>query len=1097
MVSPVTFPYTRPSENPITKDKAQKPLRPPPLDLKTEKKYQLSRIKAVRGSVSGADEGTEVPLMIELAAHRPAAPDALGGQSDGWISMDVSKSRPWEGDEERPVSPPRSLRTIIDLDSPPGSDDESDISPISDERPADHSSKVLARFFPELQSNFAVMAPEGLDTTSKPTSKPRTGRSRVENEIQARVKSLYHNSGDHLGQALGSNTTSDENYLNRPESSDYSRQTSMASFGDVAFQRRNKYRMTTDSSNYSPVQAGVFDETPRASKRMSGARPAPTRLNTTSSKSSSSNLRDMRNKPLPLAPLIEPISTDSYHDHQRPSAPHRRSSQQCTDCTPQHHNVPHSAYASRNRLPHRCQTCGHRDNRHRRGSPNSPEYRQNSRSHQRHVSTWQQAADEMEIELSLDGMKRRLVLEGPLQISRNNGELVAARPAPLPPSQKPYSESNQNTKKATRTGSVNSRRDNFGSTSKKGHKYNRSKDSTDSNKAKTTKAKDEPKSRWGGNSKSNEGTKGDLHKLKKSFSISRATFSRKQNPTRSDQHRLSTLSSRSETSVDPQADHDLTDKTRLSLHLSQSDPNLEKVLNEDDPLSHKRDDLLLQLPRLQTDNFGFKTLLDQFAPDTQTASGNPANSKSSSLQTDSLGFTSVYEQLVPAQRSLLTNKVQSPWLEDTRDAKEVIPSFTLRPPVIRDEKMVVTTNRMRQSAFVSTAKASSVYLPPEEVYELAAGPTSPESIMLQRSATAARFQVTFPLTEIVDSIVEMILERITSLDDLFNFVLVNKRFYRVFKKRELPIIKSALYQMSRPAWELREMSPPWTTEWQHVLDPDSQVPEYTPSLYLDRYAQDIYTLAQLKSMILMRCAPFMRRDTVRGLAGLDEQRAEEVDNAFWRIWTFCRIFGSGKGRENDLEGQVDWLRGGVKARKTQGSSSSMTEPFGINNVLFEPPQGFAHGNYSGLTPTELYDMTEIWTCLGVLVQPLHAKCIEARNVGIFKGIDVPENDPVREETVLGKSNVHRMRRSGILTFQYRGVDILCSHSWLVRCLDGQLTQPFGNHSHHLRTGERSRPYQVGDDGRSEHAVFVHEGSRITRLRRPRTVFFLPALWLSR
>jgi hypothetical protein len=660
------------------------------------------------------------------------------------------------------------------------------------------------------------------------------------------------------------------------------------------------------------------------------------------------------------------------------------------------------------------------------------------------VSTWQQAADEMEIELSLDGMKRRLVLEGPLQISRNNGELVAARPAPLPPSQKPYSESSHT--KGSRTGSVTSRRDNLGST-KKGHKYNRSKDSTDSNKAKTPKAKDESKSRWGGNSK--EGTKGDLLKLKKSFSISRATFTRKQNPTRSDQHRLSTLSSRSETSVDPQADHaNPTDKTRLSLHLSQSDPNIEKVSDEDDPLSHKRDDLLLQLPRLQTDNFGFKTLLDQFAPDTQTASDNPANSKSSSLQTDSLGFTSVYEQLAPARRSLLTSQVQSPWLDDTRDAKEVIPSFTLRQPIVRDEKMVATTNRMRHSAFISTSKASSVYYPPEQVYELAAGPTSPESVMARRSASTTEFKVTFPLTEIEDSIVEMIMEKITSLDDLFNFVLVNKRFYRVFKKRELPIIKSALYQMSRPAWELREMSPPWTTEWQHVLDPDSQVPEYTPSLYLDRYAQDIYTLAQLKSMILMRCAPFMRRDTVRGLAGLDDQRAEEVDNAFWRIWTFCRIFGSGKGRENDLEGQVDWLRGGVKARKAQGSSSSMTEPFGINNVLFEPPEGFAHGNYSGLTPRELYDMTEIWTCLGVLVQPLHAKCIEARNVGIFNGIDVPEDDPVREETILGKSNAKHMRNR-MLTLEFRGMDILCSHPWLVRSLDGQLSKPYRNHGHHL------------------------------------------------
>jgi hypothetical protein len=126
----------------------------------------------------------------------------------------------------------------------------------------------------------------------------------------------------------------------------------------------------------------------------------------------------------------------------------------------------------------------------------------------------------------------------------------------------------------------------------------------------------------------------------------------------------------------------------------------------------------------------------------------------------------------------------------------------------------------------------------------------------------------------------------------------------------------------------------------------------------------------------------------------------------------------------------------------------MTEPFGINNVLFEPPEGFAHGNYSGLTPRELYDMTEIWTCLGVLVQPLHAKCIEARNVGIFNGIDVPEDDPVREETILGKSNAKHMRNR-MLTLEFRGMDILCSHPWLVRSLDGQLSKPYRNHGHHL------------------------------------------------
>lgn len=39
--------------------------------------------------------------------------------------------------------------------------------------------------------------------------------------------------------------------------------------------------------------------------------------------------------------------------------------------------------------------------------------------------------------------------------------------------------------------------------------------------------------------------------------------------------------------------------------------------------------------------------------------------------------------------------------------------------------------------------------------------------------------------------------------------------------------------------------------------------------------------------------------------------------------------------------------------------------------------------------------------MGVLLQPLHGKCIEAYKVGIFDNIDVLDNDKVREEVVLG------------------------------------------------------------------------------------------------
>ncbi|KAJ5173735.1 uncharacterized protein N7500_001666 [Penicillium coprophilum] len=308
-------------------------------------------------------------------------------------------------------------------------------------------------------------------------------------------------------------------------------------------------------------------------------------------------------------------------------------------------------------------------------------------------------------------------------------------------------------------------------------------------------------------------------------------------------------------------------------------------------------------------------------------------------------------------------------------------------------------SKLRQSwAMVSTAQASRVQFT-EQIYELPATPPSPSTVVPPQIKRHVPFNATLPEDMPADLLLS-IMQNIDSLDDLFNFALVNKKIYTTFKGRELAMLKNALFKMSPPAWELREMSPPWEMEWQLLVDPDSQVPEYTPTLYLQRYAQDIYTLAKLKALVLARCAPFLRRDTIRGLAGVDNTRAEEVDDAFWRLWTFCRIFGCGKGRENDIAGQMDWLKGGVQAESHFTSSSTMTQPFGMNNVLFEPPEGFGRGNLSGLSQKQMYDLTEIWTCMGVLLQPLHGKCIEARKVGIFDTLDVPDGELALEETVL-------------------------------------------------------------------------------------------------
>jgi hypothetical protein len=259
----------------------------------------------------------------------------------------------------------------------------------------------------------------------------------------------------------------------------------------------------------------------------------------------------------------------------------------------------------------------------------------------------------------------------------------------------------------------------------------------------------------------------------------------------------------------------------------------------------------------------------------------------------------------------------------------------------------------------------------------------------------------FP-ANIPDTLLLALMRNANTLEMVLDYALVNRQFFRVFKDNELYLLKIAMFHMSHPAWELREMSPPWSEECYRLQDPDTSAPEYTPTLYLRHHALDINILVKLKFLVLACCGSFLRQETVGGLAGADENRAAEIDDAFWRIWIFCRIFGSGKCREMDITGQLDWLNGGdlVNKRKS-GATVLMTEPFfSMNNVLFDPPAGFGQSNVPGLTPGQLFDMTEIWNCFGTLLQGIHGKCAEARQAGVFDLLDIAKDDVVQERVML-------------------------------------------------------------------------------------------------
>ncbi|KAI4239421.1 MAG: hypothetical protein LQ349_000392 [Xanthoria aureola] len=267
-------------------------------------------------------------------------------------------------------------------------------------------------------------------------------------------------------------------------------------------------------------------------------------------------------------------------------------------------------------------------------------------------------------------------------------------------------------------------------------------------------------------------------------------------------------------------------------------------------------------------------------------------------------------------------------------------------------------------------------------------PMSQEEVERQISADAAEL------------VLFRILENLDNLQDLFATATVSRGFYRTFKRHELPLMKNALYGMSPAAWELREMSPPYPgLEKTGDSSPTPNL-DYTPTLYLQHYMRDMYTMIALKSMILIHCESFLRPDTITALAGGETERASQIDDAVWRVWTFCRVFGCGTGREDDITAQMDWLRGGVEAKQQRQALANGHSIGGIEGIMANPPPSFGRGNDGGLTAEELYDMTEIWTCLGVLVRGFQGKRQEARDYGVFENVDITTGDVEQEDIAI-------------------------------------------------------------------------------------------------
>jgi len=241
------------------------------------------------------------------------------------------------------------------------------------------------------------------------------------------------------------------------------------------------------------------------------------------------------------------------------------------------------------------------------------------------------------------------------------------------------------------------------------------------------------------------------------------------------------------------------------------------------------------------------------------------------------------------------------------------------------------------------------------------------------------------------------MSKVNDFTDLLSLACSNKGFYGVFKGNKLALVKAVLRNKSPPAWELREASP---KEIITNSRSGSSKLDYTPTKYVQFHTRDTYTILQLRTVIFVRCQALLRPDTAAAIRERSGDMSRRIDSALWRIWTFCTLFGSGKGREGDIMGQMDWLNGGTLARPTtRGSEMSFLES-PRKNIL----PTFGRGNPGGLSADDLCDMTEMWICIKALLANIKdaARVSQARAYGVFHGHKGTTGNPRAEELLIGK-----------------------------------------------------------------------------------------------
>ncbi|KAH0846551.1 hypothetical protein FOPE_11049 [Fonsecaea pedrosoi] len=189
-----------------------------------------------------------------------------------------------------------------------------------------------------------------------------------------------------------------------------------------------------------------------------------------------------------------------------------------------------------------------------------------------------------------------------------------------------------------------------------------------------------------------------------------------------------------------------------------------------------------------------------------------------------------------------------------------------------------------------------------------------------------------------------------SARDLQATAMISKGFLRTFQRNESKLVSHLMFKTSRAAWELRRS----------IL-----ALKGSNDFLLKDYSRDCRTLDALKAFIVAHCSSSCKQSTLIGLLGQDDERKSRIDDALWRIWTFCTLFGNTVGQSGPAQTEIDWLK---------GTRAASNKHLGA---------GFAIGNGNGLTTHELEDMNEMWQCLQILVSGFRGREQEAKRYGVF------------------------------------------------------------------------------------------------------------------